>query len=368
VATLVGQWFGKLTGGSEGTAVLNIERDGQGLQGRILIEEGEPRFGYVLRVRASHDHAHTRATATLESLMNYQTHSLEPLDNAATRARAREFHLPDRVDTEFSIDAQNKSVESKWRTNWDNEGSATLRSMLAPQWSERPTQPTTWNEFKQAVAAFDRGEWVFRGQAAPWPLRTYFHRRGRYDLIRYAAEDAAAIHHTFVASTNQWMHVTDPVQHASLLAVAQHHGYPTPLLDWTRSPFTAAYFAVREVGPDDAPGGPRIYAFHAQRWRQSQFQAFNLHELVPTVTVLESVPFLNPRAVQQQSITTMTNIDHVERYIDSLNSKALQPFDFDPSERELILDELQWMGVTESLLFPGLEGSFRTLARERFPE
>ena len=51
------------------------------------------------------------------------------------------------------------------------------------------------------------------------------------------------------------------------LAIAQHHGFPTRLLDWTRNPLVAAYFAVEEYHEGDRV----IYAFKSEN-------AVNIHD------------------------------------------------------------------------------------------
>ncbi len=44
------------------------------------------------------------------------------------------------------------------------------------------------------------------------------------------------------------------------LAFLRHHGFPSPLMDWTRSPYIAAFFAFRH-SPEPAEGKVSVYAY-----------------------------------------------------------------------------------------------------------
>lgn len=53
------------------------------------------------------------------------------------------------------------------------------------------------------------------------------------------------------------------------VALAQHHGIPTRLLDWTKNPLYAAYFAAEEVNPDKDDGCLAVWALNVALLRSA---------------------------------------------------------------------------------------------------
>jgi len=49
------------------------------------------------------------------------------------------------------------------------------------------------------------------------------------------------------------------------MAYLRHFGFPSPLLDWSRSPFVAAFFAFRDDPPGDKPEKRSVFAYCENR-------------------------------------------------------------------------------------------------------
>ena len=87
------------------------------------------------------------------------------------------------------------------------------------------------------------------------------------------------------------------------------------------------------------------------------------------MTMLEPLTTNNPRVLPQQSISSVTNVDDLETYVDQLEKRAgksfLSAIDLSVSERQIVMQELALMGITAGSLFPGLDGACLQL-KERF--
>ena len=230
----------------------------------------------------------------------------------------------------------------------------------------------SWKDFKEYVLRLDPYRNAFRGQASNiWRLRTAFHRTGRASLVRCVVHDVPALHRHLSGLTTHQFNLQDALDYAAFLNLVQHHGYPTPMLDWTQSPFVAAYIAYRDLKQNSILSDQRIriIMFDARLWNSSYERAAVLMPGYLHLTILEPLATNNPRVIPQQSISTVTNVDDIETYVREKEKddgrSFLRVIDLPANERRIVMQDLALIDITAGSLFPGLDGACLQL-KERY--
>jgi hypothetical protein len=276
------------------------------------------------------------------------------------------------ADVEGACD--HDTLTLSWITDIGTSGRSVLPRSVANKPSELQARDLGWADYKEYVSTLTAKRHLFRGQIEPFRLRTSFHRSGRAHLHRFLAQDIPALHKHLSARTKHFFNLQIPDENGAFFNLIQHHGYPTPLLDWTYSPYVAAFFAYRRISNEKAAKASpkdkiRILVFDQAQWRRDWSQFAVLVRPGLHVSIGEFIAVENERMIPQQAASTITNVDDMESYLKSketVEKKYLWAIDLPVSDRRRVLSELIYMGITAGSMFPGLDGACEELKERNF--
>ena len=224
----------------------------------------------------------------------------------------------------------------------------------------------SWDDFKnEASTRLERQQaYIFRGQAnSEWLLSTSIHRTGQVrtqkDFSFYFDKIIQAALEPVEAWDGSRRDLKNEFQMAEFLALLQHNGFPTPLLDWTFSPYIAAYFAFENINhffPQHEKVA--IYAFHQEEWLKTYKQTYDWREEEAHVTLLNPTYRGNHKQMLQQGTYLFTNQPNVEDHIlhnEKQKGQFLHKYEISVKERVNVFKDLKAMNISALQLAPSIE-------------
>ncbi len=165
-----------------------------------------------------------------------------------------------------------------------------------------------------------------------------------------------------------------PPQAYPFMVYLRHHKFPSPLLDWTRSPYIAAFFAFSDIlsqneNKDDANISIFAYLEHLESGKSGWEEAPKIIQLGPNVRTHKR------HYLQQSEYTICTKIENGKNYywnheevfdVDHKDQDICIKYTMPISEKPKVLRKLDLMNINAYSLFDYEEALIHTLAVRNF--
>ncbi len=251
--------------------------------------------------------------------------------------------------------------------------------ILRPQSWKELMEMLYYDSFNASLQRY-RSSYVYRGcSSADYDLSTTLNRLGEAHLERHLLRNFKKYSQKRHTYTSIWY----------WLALAQHHGLPTRMLDWTYSPLVALHFATANHEKYDIdsiiyavdyvdsirylPDGlATVIANEGSHIFTSEMLDRAVHSLSELMQLKEEPyvvffepPSIDDRIVNQYAVFSMMTDPNII-LSDWLQNVKLKSFKIIiPAELKWeIRDKLDQSNINERVLFPGLDGLAKWLKRQ----
>lgn len=158
-------------------------------------------------------------------------------------------------------------------------------------------------------------------------------------------------------------------ENTELWELGQHFGLPSPLLDWTRSPYIALFFALHEKL--ESQSSPAIWILDKSLLEITKDNFIDAkNKSLRNIQIVEPSYTKNKRVAYQQGLFTRgRNYEPLDTIEDRWREKAIQRprsyifqklvFDCSEDDRLTALLKLDKMNINYRTLFPDIEGSVK---------
>jgi hypothetical protein len=260
-----------------------------------------------------------------------------------------------------------------------------MSQVIASSWSQL-TDLLFEGAWDEPLKRF-RSPFAFRGLSdADYSLQTSLTRLGgAYEKVE------GHLIRNFIKYARRNVESADSIWH--WLAIAQHHGLPTRLLDWTFSPYVALHFATANVDRFNADGviwcvnyvvtnqlipdvlrkllaeEEGFLVFTAEMLAQASPSLRHFDSLSPhPFVIFMEPPSLDDRIANQAALFSIMSSPTaaLDRWLIE-HPEAFRRIIIPTGLKWEVRDKLDQINITERVLFPGLDGLSQTLRRYYSP-